>query len=124
MGETSRTVQERALEHLGAARRKAEDSHMHKHQMLEHDGEPGRFMFKIVSQHRTALNRQVREAVRIRRRGEIDGGVLNSKSEWSRSHIPRLVLELEEEDMKKLRLAQEQADREELEKVLTSLDLT
>ena len=81
-------------------------------------------MFKIVSQHRTALNRQVREAVRIRRRGEIDGGVLNSKSEWSRSHIPRLVLELEEEDMKKLRLAQEQADREELEKVLTSLDLT
>ena len=31
---------------------------------------------------------------------------------------------MEEEDTKKLRLAQEQADREKLEKVLTSLDLT
>ena len=61
--------------------------------MMKHEGEPGNFMFKIVSKHRTALNRQVREAVRIRRRGGIDGGVLNySKSEWSRSHIPRLVL--------------------------------
>ena len=105
VGETSRSIQERALEHLGAARRKAEDSHMHKHQMMEHEGEPGNFMFMIVSKH---INSQVREAVHIRRRGGIiDGGVLNSKPEWSRSHIPRLVLELEEEDSKKLRLAQE-----------------
>ena len=81
VGETSRTVQERAMEHLGAARRKTDDSHMYKHQMMEHEGEQGRFMFKVVSVHRTALNRQVREAVRIMRRGGLDGGVLNSKAE-------------------------------------------
>ena len=40
VGESSRTIQERALEHLGAARRKTDDSHMYKHQMLEHEGEP------------------------------------------------------------------------------------
>ena len=124
VGETSRSIQERALEHLGAARRKQDDSHMHKHQLLEHGGEPERFMFKIVSKHRTALNRQVREAVRIRRRGGADGGVLNSKSEFNRSHIPRLVVEVEEEEKKTRRLEQEQADREELNKILQDMDLS
>ena len=95
------------MEHLGAARRKTDDSHIYKHQMMEHEGEQGKFMFKVVSVHRTALNRQVREALRIMRRGGLDGGVLNSKAEWSRSHIPRLVLELEEDDQRKLRLVQE-----------------
>ena len=70
VGETSRSVQERAVEHLGAARRQEEDSHMYKHQRLEHAGEQPNFHFKVVSQHRTALSRQVREAIRIRRRGE------------------------------------------------------
>ena len=124
VGETSRSIQERALEHLGAARRKDTDSHINKHQVLEHNGEQGNFMFKIVSMHRTALNRQVKEAVRIRRRGGAEGGVLNSKSEFNRSHIPRLVLEVEEKDAQEQRLAQEQADKEELERVMTSLDLT
>ena len=32
VGETSRSVQERAVEHFGAAKRKEEDSHMYKHQ--------------------------------------------------------------------------------------------
>ena len=34
VGETSRSIQERALEHWGAARRKEEQSHMHKHQLI------------------------------------------------------------------------------------------
>ena len=69
VGETSRSIQERALEHWDAARRKEEKSHMAKHQAMEHGGEDHEFIFKIVSHHRTALNRQVREAVRIGRRG-------------------------------------------------------
>ena len=44
VGETSRTMQERALEHLGAARRGEDDSHMHKHQILEYEGGPGNFI--------------------------------------------------------------------------------
>ena len=57
------------MEHWAAARRGDTDSHMRKHQDLEHPGEQPQFLFKVVSTHRTALNRQVREAVRIRRRG-------------------------------------------------------
>ena len=61
-------LQEKALEHWGAARRGDKKSHMFKHQCNEHAGEPPNFLFKVVSKHRTALGRQVKEAVRIRRR--------------------------------------------------------
>ena len=69
VGESSRSIQERAKEHWGAARRKEEDSHMHKHQTLVHAREAPKFLFKLISSHRTPLSRQIREAVRIRRRG-------------------------------------------------------
>ena len=68
VGESSRSVQERALEHWGAAAKKDERSHMVKHQSMEHAEEPPQFIFKVISTHRTALNRQIKEAVRIRRR--------------------------------------------------------
>ena len=67
VGESSRSVQERAAEHWGAARRGDKVSHMVCHQAMEHvDMEP-KFIFKVISTHRTALNCQVREAVRIHR---------------------------------------------------------
>ena len=62
VGETSRSIQERAREHWGALRRGDEDSHMRRHQLLAHgdDPTPPNFMFKIVCHPRTALSRQVR----------------------------------------------------------------
>ena len=69
---------------------------MIRYQALEHEVEPPEFLFKIVSSHRTALNRQIREAIRIRRRDEA-GSILNSKAEYTRCHIPRLVVEEEDE---------------------------
>ena len=97
VGETSRSIQERAEEHWGAARRGDPKNHMVKHQSLVHPGEPPAFHFKLVSSHRSALSRQVREAVRIRRRGGA-GQILNSKSEFNRCHIPRLVVEEEDKE--------------------------
>ena len=64
---------------------------------------------KVVRSFKTALSRQVGEAVRIRRRGG-EGNILNSKAEYSRSRIPRLVIDrqadreielLEEEELKR-----------------------
>ena len=58
-------------------------------------------LMRAVSYHRSALTRQVGEAVRIGRRGGA-GQILNSKSEYDRCHIPRLVVEeIEEEELKK-----------------------
>ena len=48
-----------------------------------------------MSQHKTALARQIMEAVRIRRRGGA-GAILNSRAEFDRCRIPRLVLEQED----------------------------
>ena len=63
VGESSRSVQERAMEHWGDANKGALKSHMVKHQSIKHPGEQPKFLFKVVSHRRTALNHQVREAV-------------------------------------------------------------
>ena len=123
VGESSRTIQERASEHWGAAKRGDDRSHMVKHQTMEHGGKDPRFMFKIVAAPRTALSRQIREAVRIRRRGGA-GSILNSRSEFNRCYIPRLVVEEEEEEAKKLRLQREEQELDELTKRLELEDMT
>ena len=82
VGETSRTAQERGMEHWGDWKRREEEGHIVRHQMLHHNGdEEPKFTLKIVSQHKTALARQIMEAVRIRRKGgggsytQLKGGV-------------------------------------------------
>ena len=55
---------------------------------------------RVVRNYKTALSRQIGGAVRMRRRGGA-GMILNSKSEYSHSKIPRLVLkDLDEEHIK------------------------
>ena len=95
---------------------------MRRHQVMEHGGDPPQFVFKVVSYHRTALNRQIKEAVRIRRRGGM-GRILNSKAEFNRCHIPRLMVEEEDEESKKLREDREKKEDEELVRVLEDMDL-
>ena len=115
VGETSRTILERAKEHWQAWRSRKNESHIRKHQELCHEGagEPD-FVMRAVSFHRSALSRQVAEAVRIMRRGG-EGAVLNSRAEFNRSHIPRLqVEELDEEQI----AAQEQKERDDIMKLL------
>ena len=58
---------------------------------MEHQGEPPNFILKPVRYFRSALSRQIAEAVRIRRRGA-EGAILNSKGEFNRCHIARLRL--------------------------------
>ena len=94
-------------------RRNTEKSHIAKHQVMEHAGEEPTFIFKVISNHRTALNRQIREGVRIRRRGGA-GQILNSRAEFNRCHIPRLVVEEEDTDTKQKRKEVERLEKEEL----------
>ena len=66
---------------------------MLRHQKNEHgaDRRPD-FTIRAVKYHKTALYRQLGEAVRIGRR-EGQGSILNSKSEFDRLYFPRLVVE-------------------------------
>ena len=85
---------------------------MVRHQLISHGGaDPPKFVMRVVSHHRSALERQISEAVRIRRRGGA-GAVLNSKSEFNRCHIPRLRVEDEEETKRR----EEQLRKEQVEK--------
>ena len=112
VGESSRTIYERSREHLAGAKKKQKNNHMVKHLELSHEGrgKPD-FVFKVVKFHRTALARQVAEAVRIRRRGG-EGAVLNSKGEFSRCHIPRLRVEEEDPEVEKAALEMDQETKE------------
>ena len=122
VGETSRTIQERALEHWAAAKgsRKArEGSHIHKHMEQHHRGEQPKFYLKVAGFYRSALARQMAEAVRIRRRGG-EGAVLNSKAEYNRCYVPRLrlveeqeAIEVEQAEAEELQIVGEELDRED-----------
>ena len=95
---------------------KSEKSHILKHYQIAHGGvgEPC-FIMRTVSFFKTALARQVGEAVRIRRRGGA-GSILNSKSEFDRCRIPRLVVEQEDEEETKKKLEEElQSDMDRIE---------
>ena len=121
VGESSRSIQERAREHWDAAIKKEEKSHMTRHQGLVHPGEQPEFTFKLVSTHKTALSRQIREAVRIRRRGGA-ASILNSRSEFNRCHIPRLVVEVEDQESKDIRKSWELQERREIEEIMEQDD--
>ena len=73
-------------------------------------GAEARFVMRIVEFHKSALSRQTAEAVRSRRRGG-EGSVLNYRSEYNRSYIPRLRLE-EENIAKELERDKEDSIRE------------
>ena len=95
VGETSRTIHERAKEHWGATKgstKEMEGSHMVKHMTQYHEGREPQFIMRVVEYHRSALSRQTGEAVRIMRRGGA-GSVLNSRAEFNRCYIPRLRVE-------------------------------
>ena len=69
VGESSRTIYERSVEHWGGVRKNDDKNHMIKHQILEHGNVEPRLTMKVVKFFKTPLARQVAEAVRIRRRG-------------------------------------------------------
>ena len=108
IGETSRSIQESALEHQPDLRNKRERSH-NKHRVLHHEDKETPFMMKVVSFHKSALSRQAAEAVRIRRRGG-EGSILNSKAEFNRSYIPRLTL-VEEEKLVEMDRLEKEAEK-------------
>ena len=94
VGETSRSISERASEHWADWLGKEEDSHIYKHWQLHHGGvgDPI-FEFKVIRFCRDALSRQVGESTRITLRGNC----LNSKAGYNRSGISRLTLKPEDE---------------------------
>ena len=90
VGESARSLQERARDHWSDLKSKNEDSHMYKHWLTSHgkDPEPPEFRIRVVKFCTSALVRQIGEATRILLRKN----VLNSRAGYNRSGVARLTL--------------------------------
>ena len=87
VGETARSLYERSSEHWQAAAMMKEESHMFKHAEESHKGDKlPQFNFKLVRSFKSALDRQIAEAIRI----EMRGAVLNRRGEYNRCSLTRL----------------------------------
>ena len=97
VGESIRSLCERAGEHWEGALSGKEENHMLEHQAVSHrEVQVPSFRFRVVKKCKTALERQVREAVRI----EMRGNILNKKGMFNRCKLTRMVIDQEWEKEK------------------------
>ena len=102
IGETSRSAFERGVEHYKDLEFTRPNSHMLKHAVIHHpDLDPRMidFRMKILSIHQTAFERQIREAVMIHK--YTGTRLMNSKTEYNRCSIPRIVMKTGNKDSEK-----------------------
>ena len=114
MWESALSIYEWAGEHWADTVNRKEESHMVKHGVTSNRQmpEPPKFKFKVVSSFQDSLTRVIIESVRIGLRGS---GILNSKTEYLRCRLPRLVIDQEEwKQMKKTEVKELEQLKEEL----------
>ena len=92
-GETCRSGYLRGIEHQRQFKNKSDGSVMYKHTVKDHpdEEEKVRFGMKIVGKFQKPMNRQIDEALRIKRMNP--SCLLNSKSEFHGPAIRRKTLE-------------------------------
>ena len=87
IGETSRNVYSRSLEHSNRYEKNGSDSFVLKHQNEFHNGEPANVRVQFVKSFKDAMSRQVSEALTIFKTQEEGKIVMNSKSEWRQASM-------------------------------------
>ena len=125
VGESSRSIYERGLEHIRDCQELKKESHMIKHYFDHHEEEEledMEFGMRIARTTRTAFNRQILESVLIQSR-KTKHNILNSKSEYNRCALPRLTAKLGEETYSKMEKAkkEEKLAEKELELKIRNL---
>ena len=119
IGETSRSTFERGTEHKKDLKYRREKSHLLRHCVEKHpeeDPDKVDFRMKILSSHKSAFERQIREAVLIESNaGEYS---LNSKLEYSRSNIPKMKMKLGNKEEEECPFKKREQDTREKIKML------
>ena len=116
IGETSRTLHQRANEHYRDAKDLSEKSHILKHWMSSHEEEKEapNFIFRILGTFRDCLSRQVNEAIRIHYSKDL---LLNSKNEYAANGLTRLTIDENKVERKKRERKEEEEEKETLRKI-------
>ena len=113
IGESSRSLAERSLEHFNDAKAFSKKSHMVKHWMISHgDMETlPPFRIRILRQYQDCLSRQVGEAIQILLSND---HLLNSKNEYVQNCISRITVQ-EDQYERRARLLREDTEERRLE---------
>ena len=124
VGETARSIYERTFEHQYDVEQLKTSSHMLRHLLEMHGGERRKdveFGVRVLKFTRSSFERQILESVLIQNRR--DHHVLNSRSEFNRCAIPRLVSKLGEKELKEWRDKdkEQQANEEKVEEQIRML---
>ena len=94
IGETSRNAYTRGREHLSQMQRKDKNSILHRHQEQKHkDKETPSFRMTVTGSYRSALDRQITEAVQINR--QPTDKLINNKCEFRQNKLMRTQLVFE-----------------------------
>jgi hypothetical protein len=111
IGETSRTLHERANEHFRDAKDFSEKSHMIKHWLSSHqeEKEVPNFRFKIKGTFKDCLSRQITEAMRI---FLSEDEMLNSKNEYLANCLSRVQVSEDRFERKKRELQEDDEEKE------------
>ena len=116
IGETSRSLHERAVEHVRDAVGFSPKSHIVKHWMLSHPDlpSPPKMEFSITARYKDCLSRQIGEALRISYSKDI---ILNSKGEYMNNTVSRLTIEEDAWERKERSRLEEEQDKLDIERV-------
>ena len=103
IGETCRSVWERATEHLADLKNLSPASHLLKHILDKHEGqsiEDIKFGIRVVKYTRAAFERQILESVKIQQERQ-HHHLLNARAKYNCCSLPRLSSKIGEQDYKR-----------------------
>ena len=106
IGESSRSLYERSCEHRDDFENLNEKSHILKHYVIAHSDLPReklRFGIRIRHQYKKAFERQIGEAISIEQEMKKGTILLNSKSEFNRCSVPRLIMGTYKENLEEMK---------------------
>ena len=100
IGQTSRTGFERGKEQFDGLKKKNENNPLFKHVADKHNRNAEvKFRMTVVKRHFSAFSRLIHKALRIERMSKLDVEILNSRGEFQRNVLPRLVVENDKDDI-------------------------
>ena len=96
VGESHKSFWDRSQEHLADLRSRSDSNSLVKHWNEIHGNmdAPPKYQFQVLKKCKTSLERQIWEAIFIE--NENCEVTMNSKAEWGRNKIPRLINDPEE----------------------------
>ena len=93
LGESHRAWSDRCSDHMQALKNGNQDYAIVKHQLNDHPDEEPNFKFLAVKSFKSAMQRQIYEAIMIDEAP--NSSLMNGKAEWGQNRVPRVKVQKE-----------------------------